>query len=103
MTRDAVPSMDLRLSEFAPDREAATARWAEHELQRQKNESKAQREAVEELDRKYWEDRKDRLVDQRVEAVKRGEIYRPPARAPRPAALSATYGYGATGAYYPYP
>lgn len=108
---DEIPTLDLRVSEFSPDRGAATASWAARELQRSYEKTKAERDAADRADKERWDAYRlrldeqqqaeaDRLAALRVEAVKRGEVYAPPLPAlPHPAYSASVHSYGyATGA-----
>lgn len=102
-----IPILDIRISEFAPDRDQATRAWAEHELQVQRDRHDAGVKADEEYRTQLYAAEFERLTELRVQAVKRGELYERPPPPPRYEAtprlfLSAsqwipsqgTYGYG---------
>ena len=102
-----VPILDLRLSEFAPDRELATALWADDQLKRAEHEEKLARRRQRRRDkrqteetRRRWEEThraaKERETQLRIEAVKRGEVHIPLPPPVRPAYSASVYPHQGT-------
>jgi hypothetical protein len=99
-----IPLLDLRISEFAPDRDKATRTWALRQIEEQQIEEQRLEaaEASRRMDEAWAEMHlasQERVTELRLAAIKRGEVYVPPVLA-RPAFPSATVGVYSTGAIF---